>query len=108
MLLLYALCSLMAVSYHGNLLQVVSVAQLLLDPYYRTINGFRKLVEKDWLAFGHPFSHRNNLTTESLAQDISPVFLQFLDCVHQVCQCNVIEYIIIITHTYVHMYNAIM
>ncbi|XP_022938924.1 phosphatidylinositol-3-phosphatase myotubularin-1-like isoform X1 [Cucurbita moschata] len=45
--------------------QLVSLASLLLDPYYRTIAGFQALVEKDWLAFGHPFSDRSGMPTIS-------------------------------------------
>ncbi|RLO00662.1 hypothetical protein DYB28_005017, partial [Aphanomyces astaci] len=36
--------------------QLVALAQLCLDPYFRTIQGFQVLVEKDFLAFGHPFN----------------------------------------------------
>ncbi|XP_035546075.1 phosphatidylinositol-3-phosphatase myotubularin-1-like isoform X2 [Juglans regia] len=45
--------------------QLVSLASLLLDPYYRTFTGFQALVEKDWLAFGHPFSERTGMPTVS-------------------------------------------
>ncbi|EMC94927.1 hypothetical protein BAUCODRAFT_34931 [Baudoinia panamericana UAMH 10762] len=41
--------------------QVAALAQVLLDPHYRTLNGFITLVQKDFLAFGHKFRDRNGI-----------------------------------------------
>ena len=89
--------------------QVACIAQILLDPFYRTRAGFCCLIEKDFLSFGHPFHTRcghgegkadrgsgGNLSGYDSGQgsgasdegQMSPIFVQFLDCVFQlVNQC---------------------
>jgi myotubularin-related protein 1/2 len=79
--------------------QVVALAEILLDPFYRTIEGFSCLIEKDFLSFGHPFHTRcghgegkdggasaaNGVNNSTLDEgQISPIFIQFLDCVFQI------------------------
>lgn len=69
--------------------QVPALAQLLLDPHYRTREGFSALVEKDFLSFGHPFhtrcGHGEGRNDQGGGDEgqLSPIFLQFLDCVFQ-------------------------
>lgn len=38
--------------------QLCALAAIILDPFYRTIEGFAILIEKDWIHFGHQFSVR--------------------------------------------------
>jgi len=63
--------------------QTCAIAQLLIDPFYRTIQGFQALIEKDWLHFGHKFLDRCGFIAGD-AREISPVFTQFLDATWQV------------------------
>lgn len=65
--------------------QLVSTALLCLDPYYRTVDGFRILVEREWLSFGHKFADRiGHGPGSDETNERCPVFLQWLDCVHQI------------------------
>ncbi|XP_053180339.1 myotubularin-related protein 7a [Scomber japonicus] len=65
--------------------QVCSVASVLLDPYYRTLRGLMVLIEKDWISFGHKFSHRcNHLVGDP--KEVSPIIDQFLECVWQLME----------------------
>lgn len=34
---------------------ISSLTQILLDPYFRTTVGFESLIQKEWVALGHPF-----------------------------------------------------
>jgi len=65
--------------------QICSLAQLLMDPYFRTLEGFAALVEKDWCSFGHQFAKRcAQRGFQHRLKDQSPVFVQWLDAISQV------------------------
>jgi len=78
--------------------QVAALAELLLDPFYRTKVGFSTLIEKDFLAFGHPFhtrcghgegkGERGGVAAGQVGGggdegQLAPIFIQFLDCCFQ-------------------------
>ncbi|KAM4604225.1 myotubularin-related protein 7b [Polymixia lowei] len=86
--------------------QACSVASLLLDPYYRTIRGLMVLIEKDWVSFGHKFSHRY-AHLDGDPKEVSPVIDQFLECVWQLseqfpCAFEFNERFLIAIHTHVY------
>ncbi|KAG0676580.1 hypothetical protein C6P42_001205 [Pichia californica] len=90
--------------------QICSLVEICIEPYYRTIEGFIILIEKEWISFGHRFNERCgilqndfkffNNTEDSKFQKIknlnqrfkfqqnikleSPIFQQFLDCLYQI------------------------
>nr|XP_027195785.1 myotubularin-related protein 6-like [Dermatophagoides pteronyssinus] len=67
--------------------QTCSIASIILDPFYRTIDGFQTLIEKDWLAFGHKFNDRcGHINGDN--REMAPVFTQFLDVIWQIMQQN--------------------
>ncbi len=60
--------------------QITSLTQILIDPFYRKIEGFAVLIEKDWRTMGHQFGIRGG---EGGGKKYAPIFLQFLDAVFQ-------------------------
>ncbi|NP_001093343.1 uncharacterized protein LOC100101282 isoform X1 [Xenopus laevis] len=69
----------------GNTLLLTSLAQLILSPESRTMDGFQDVIEREWLQAGHPFQLRcaQSGWSQSRAQQESPYFLLFLDCCWQ-------------------------
>lgn len=65
--------------------QIVCLSKLMLEPYFRTVQGFRILLHNDWNGFGHKY-HTRQLFQEG--SESSPVFVQYLDCVHQLILQN--------------------
>ncbi|XP_077402553.1 phosphatidylinositol-3,5-bisphosphate 3-phosphatase MTMR4 isoform X2 [Vanacampus margaritifer] len=96
--------------------QIVALAKILLDPYYRTLEGFQLLVETDWLDYGHKFGDRCG--HQENADDVSeqcPVFLQWLDCVHQLLkqfpclfEFNEAFLVKLVQHTYSCLYGTFL
>lgn len=64
---------------------ISSLVQLLLDPHFRTISGFQSLLQKEWVAGGHPFCDRLGHIVKTNSEK-SPLFLLYLDCVWQLIQ----------------------
>ncbi|CAH0518390.1 unnamed protein product [Peronospora belbahrii] len=65
--------------------QLCALAQLMIDPYYRTVRGIICLIEKDWCAFGHKFSERTggDRNRDPQRNKSSPIMFQFIDAVWQ-------------------------
>ena len=42
----------------------------MADPHFRTISGFESLVQKEWVAMGHPFTTRGGLTTDNSNEEV--------------------------------------
>ncbi|CAG8506618.1 9718_t:CDS:2, partial [Scutellospora calospora] len=86
--------------------QLVSLAQIMVDPFYRTIKGLQVLIEKEWVSSGHPFRSRGDLPNnlfnsdprlhsknkrhfkelQNLQPAPAPVFLLFLTCLHHILE----------------------
>uniref|UniRef100_A0A8B9HDS0 Phosphatidylinositol-3,5-bisphosphate 3-phosphatase MTMR2 n=1 Tax=Astyanax mexicanus TaxID=7994 RepID=A0A8B9HDS0_ASTMX len=67
--------------------QLTSLSLIMLDSHYRTVTGFQKLIEKEWISFGHRFQQRVGHGDQNHTDaDRSPIFLQFIDCVWQMTQ----------------------
>lgn len=71
--------------------QTTALAELLLDPYYRTLEGFAVLIEKEFLSFGHKIAlrsgHAEMFSTENYKdRETSPILLQFVDVTWQLLQ----------------------
>jgi len=67
--------------------QIVALAELLMDPFFRTLKGFMVLVEKEWIAFGHQFARRCGHGEDRMNfsdSQRSPIFLQWIECVWHV------------------------
>lgn len=66
-------------------LLISTLAQLIMDPCCRTLEGFLALLEREWIQAGHPFQQRyaHSAYSHARLQQESPVFLLLLDCVWQ-------------------------
>ncbi|KAJ3122553.1 hypothetical protein HK100_011921 [Physocladia obscura] len=52
--------------------QLCSLAEICLDPYYRTFEGFAVLIEKEWMSFGHKFRDRLGLLSKPTKEGKGP------------------------------------
>jgi len=70
----------------GPALAVASLARILLNKDDRTRIGFETVIESIWVSLGFPFCKAHALSGEGGGgpAGLNPIFLLFLDCVHQI------------------------
>eukprot|EP00088_Acartia_fossae_P021552 TRINITY_DN22964_c0_g1_i2.p1 TRINITY_DN22964_c0_g1~~TRINITY_DN22964_c0_g1_i2.p1 ORF type:complete len:760 (-),score=125.48 TRINITY_DN22964_c0_g1_i2:175-2454(-) len=76
----------------GPAIVVASLVQIFQEPEFRSRSGFELLIQNNWVSLGYPFSGDNLIcakgvqtggTTPSNSSSMTPYFLIFLDCIHQ-------------------------
>ncbi|VDN51072.1 unnamed protein product [Dracunculus medinensis] len=71
--------------FNGSVI-VSSLVQICGDRYYRTIAGLNSLIEKEWIALGHPFGKNIfncGFVYNKTLRQTTPTFLVFLDALWQ-------------------------
>lgn len=53
----------------------LTLPQIMLDPTLRTIAGLEALIQKEWVAMGHPFAFRHKMVSSSDGKDESEGFV---------------------------------
>lgn len=68
--------------------QISAITQILVDPFSRTINGFKALIQKEWCDAGHMFSLRCAHQPITKSDESAPIFIQFIDALLQIMKTN--------------------
>lgn len=50
--------------------------QVISDPHTRTVSGFQSLIQKEWVAAGHPFLQRLNVLQKNDRDEVRPVLCE--------------------------------
>lgn len=64
--------------------QLCATVEFLLDPFYRSLHGFALLIEKEFISFGFKFLDRCGHGKKWPNSEWSPIFIQWLDIIHQI------------------------
>lgn len=65
-----------------------SLVQVCTDSFYRTITGFSALIEKEWIALGHPFGF--NMFGCTLLSNIPVRILIYRAFIIHAFRCNIV------------------
>lgn len=70
---------------------ISSLVQVILDPQVRTIRGFHCLIQKEWVALGHPFTKRLGHIKNQAEEQVSCPQVSLTYKLMIVCDCLVVK-----------------